>query len=143
MKAMVLLSGGLDSSTALAIAVDKHGAQNTIALCLSYGQKHEKELSSARAVAAHYGVELIETDVSYIFKYSNSSLLKGSDNEIPKESYAKQIEKTGGKAPVSTYVPFRNGLFLSVASSIALSRECDIIYYGAHADDAAGLFACL
>ena len=58
--------------------------------------------------------------------------------EIPEESYASQIEKTGGDKPVSTYVPFRNGLFLSTAASIAISKECDIIYYGAHADDAAG-----
>lgn len=53
------------------------------------------------------------------------------------ESYAKQIDKTDGK-PVSTYVPFRNGLFLSSAASIALSKECSVIYYGAHSDDAAG-----
>ena len=121
MKAMVLLSGGLDSSTALAIAVDKHGAQNTIALCLSYGQKHEKELSSARAVAAHYGVELIETDVSYIFKYSNSSLLKGSDNEIPKESYAKQIEKTGGKARINMK---KNLLILTLCAWTISAMAC-------------------
>ena len=53
------------------------------------------------------------------------------------ESYLKQLEKTNG-SPVSTYVPFRNGLFLSTAASIALSKNCDVIYYGAHADDAAG-----
>ena len=41
-------------------------------------------------------------------------------------------------APVSTYVPFRNGLFLSSAASVALSHGCEVIYYGAHADDAAG-----
>ena len=68
---------------------------------------------------------------------SNCSLLSHSDVDIPKESYAEQIEKTDGK-PVSTYVPFRNGLFLSTAASIALSKDCGVIYYGAHADDAAG-----
>ena len=57
--------------------------------------------------------------------------------DIQKESYAKQLERTDGK-PVSTYVPFRNGLFLSTAASIALSKDCGVIYYGAHADDAAG-----
>ena len=61
----------------------------------------------------------------------------GSSEEIPHESYAKQLEDTNG-TPVSTYVPFRNGLFLSSAASIALSRECSVIYYGAHSDDAAG-----
>ena len=48
----------------------------------------------------------------------------------------QQIENDG--KPVSTYVPFRNGLFLSCAASIALSKECEIIYYGAHSDDVAG-----
>jgi len=57
--------------------------------------------------------------------------------EIPEESYADQLKKTDGK-PVSTYVPFRNGLFLSSAASIALSKDCSVIYYGAHSDDAAG-----
>ncbi len=58
--------------------------------------------------------------------------------EIPEESYAEQLSKNPDGKPVSTYVPFRNGLFLSSAASIALSLECDVIYYGAHADDAAG-----
>lgn len=73
-----------------------------------------------------------------IFQYSNCSLLQQSTEDIPEESYADQIEKTGGETPVSTYVPFRNGLFLSSAASIALSKDCGVIYYGAHADDAAG-----
>ena len=76
-------------------------------------------------------------DLGKIFQYSNCSLLSHSDQEIPTESYAQQIEKTDG-APVSTYVPFRNGLFLSSAASIALSKGCGVIYYGAHSDDAAG-----
>lgn len=139
MKTMVLLSGGLDSSTALAMAADEYGAENVTALCVYYGQKHAKELAAARDVAAHYGVELIETDVSVIFQYSTCSLLKGSKREIPKESYAEQTAKTKGDKPVDTYVPFRNGLFLSAAASIALSKECSVIYYGVHADDSAGL----
>ena len=57
--------------------------------------------------------------------------------EIPEEAYAEQLTKTDGK-PVSTYVPFRNGLFLSSAASIALSKDCNVIFYGAHSDDAAG-----
>lgn len=138
MRALVLSSGGVDSTTALGIAVDKFGKDNVIALSMSYGQKHDKEIQAAIAVSEHYGVEHLFLDLSKIFQYSNCSLLKQSTDEIPEESYAEQIEKTGGDKPVSTYVPFRNGLFLSAAASIALSKECDIIYYGAHADDAAG-----
>ena len=64
-------------------------------------------------------------------------MLSSSGEDIPKESYAEQLEKTDRK-PVSTYVPFRNGLFLSCAASVALSNGCTEIYYGIHTDDAAG-----
>ena len=138
MRALVLSSGGVDSTTCLGLAVSKSGAENVTALAITYGQKHDKEVQAARAVAAHYGVELIELDLSLIFRYDTTcSLLTGSDTEIPRESYADQLKKTDGK-PVSTYVPFRNGLFLSSAASIALSKGCEVIYYGAHSDDAAG-----
>ncbi len=132
MKALVLSSGGVDSTIA------KYGKENVIALSISYGQKHDKEIQAASAVAKYYGVEQLFLDLSLIFSYSNSSLLKQSTEEIPEESYAEQIKETGGSKPVSTYVPFRNGLFLSSAASIALSKGCGVIYYGAHADDAAG-----
>lgn len=137
MKALVLLSGGVDSTTCLGIAIDKYGSENVLALSVSYGQKHIKEIEAARQIASHYGVELLELDLSKMFEFSNCSLLSKSDMEIPHEEYAKQLEKTDG-APVSTYVPFRNGLFLSSAAAIAVSRDCEEIYYGAHADDAAG-----
>ncbi|MBR3629622.1 MAG: 7-cyano-7-deazaguanine synthase QueC [Oscillospiraceae bacterium] len=137
MKALVLLSGGLDSTTCLALAVEHYGKENVEGLCIFYGQKHTRELRAARAVAAYYGISLTELDLARIFAGSDCTLLQGSTGEIPKESYAEQLEKTDGK-PVSTYVPFRNGLFLSSAASVALSKGCSVIYYGAHADDAAG-----
>ena len=136
MKALVLFSGGVDSSTCLAIAVDKYGADNVLALCIYYGQKHDKEMQAARRTAAHYGVEFRTLDLALIFAGSDCTLLAGNA-DIPQESYAEQLKKTNGK-PVSTYVPFRNGLFLSSAASIALSNDCGVIYYGAHSDDAAG-----
>ena len=52
-KALVLASGGLDSTTLLAYVIDKHGAENVQALSIHYGQKHERELTSARMVTAH------------------------------------------------------------------------------------------
>lgn len=137
-NALVLTSGGVDSTTALALAIDKYGKDHVLALSISYGQKHSKEIEAAKAVARHYGVEQLFLDLGLIFQYSNCSLLQQSTEDIPEESYAEQIENNGGETPVSTYVPFRNGLFLSAAASIALSRDCEVIYYGAHADDAAG-----
>ena len=138
MRALVLSSGGVDSTTCLAMAVKEVGAENVLALSVYYGQKHDKEIQAAKKVAEYYGVQRMELDLSVIFAGSNCSLLKQSTEDIPLESYAQQIEETHGEHPVSTYVPFRNGLFLSSAASIALSHDCSKIMYGAHADDAAG-----
>ena len=137
MKALVLFSGGVDSTTCLGMAVLRYGAENVTALSVQYGQKHAREIEAAEKIAEYYGVELIHLDLTPIFAFSDCSLLKQSEEDIPRESYAEQIGHTGGK-PVSTYVPFRNGLFLSPAASVALSKGCGVILYGAHADDAAG-----
>ena len=136
-KALVLFSGGVDSTTALALAIEKYGKDNVIALSVVYGQKHDKEFECSCKIARYYGVEHIYLDLSKMFEYSDCTLLKHSSKEVPHEAYEEQIKETNGK-PVSTYVPFRNGLFLSSAASIAISKECEVIYYGAHRDDACG-----
>lgn len=136
-KAMVLFSGGVDSTTCLALAIERFGRENVIPLSIVYGQKHIKEVEAAKKVLDYYKIEGMELDLAPIFAYSNCSLLSHSKEEIPEESYATQLEKRNG-SPVSTYVPFRNGLFLASAASLALSRDCSYIYYGAHRDDAAG-----
>ena len=136
-KALVLTSGGLDSTTLLAFAVDKHGAQNVHALSLLYGQKHAREMESARMVAAHYGVELHTLDLTAVFLESDSSLLAHSTEAIPHADYAEQMRELDSPI-VSTYVPFRNGMFLSSAAAMALSLGCSTLYYGAHHDDWAG-----
>ena len=137
MKALVLVSGGVDSTTCLGMAVKEYGHENVVGLSIFYGQRHDKEIKAADAVCDFYKVEHITLDLSTMFRFSDCTLLQHSDGEIPEESYAEQLSKTDGK-PVSTYVPFRNGLFLSSASAIALSKGCSKIYYGAHSDDAAG-----
>ena len=78
MKAMVLFSGGVDSTTCLGMAVDKYGAEEVLALSVSYGQKHQKEVEAARKIAADYGVAWKQLDLSVIFADSNCSLLSGS-----------------------------------------------------------------
>ena len=141
MKALVLNSGGVDSTTCVGIAVDKYGKDNVVTASLYYGQKHDKELECARKIAEYYGVAHIEEDISNIMKYASNvcSLVKGGKDIIHK-SYSEQIEENG-EGRVETYVPFRNGLLLSIATAYADSlfpgEEVEI-YYGAHADDAAG-----
>lgn len=136
-KALVLCSGGVDSTTLLALAVQTYGAHQVYALSIAYGQRHAKELKAARKIAEYYGVEQRFLDVGSIFAESNCSLLAHSTQDVPQHSYAEQLAHTEGN-PVSTYVPFRNGLFLSAAASMALSLECSVLYYGAHHDDWAG-----
>lgn len=135
MKALVLFSGGLDSTTILAMAVEKYGKDEVLALSIRYGQKHEKEIKCAEDIVKYYDVQHIDYNANNLFKYSDSTLLK-NNKEIPIGSYSEQQE--GSEQPVSTYVPFRNGVFLSMAASIAFSYGCDTIYYGAHKDDATG-----
>ena len=136
-KAMVLFSGGIDSTTCLGLAIERFGKGNVIPLSIMYGQKHAREAEAAGQILKHYGIEGIALDLTPVFAWSNCSLLAHSEDEVPLESYAEQLKETNG-TPVSTYVPFRNGLFLSSAASVALSKGCSCIYYGAHRDDAAG-----
>ena len=133
--AVVLLSGGVDSTTCLAYAVEIFGPDRVLALVLYYGQKHAKELESARKVTEYYGVDCIVKEVTGAFSESDCTLLNGR-GAIARGSYVAQ--QKGQNKPVETYVPFRNGLFLSYAAAIAASVHAEVIYYGAHADDAAG-----
>lgn len=138
MKAVVLLSGGVDSATCLGMVVDCYGNKEVTALSIYYGQKHEKELACAKKLAEHYGVQHIVRDISSIMELSDCCLLKNSKNEIKHTTYAEQLKELGGEGTVSTYVPFRNGLMLSSAASLAYSLGGCEVWYGAHADDAAG-----
>lgn len=139
-KGIVLSSGGVDSTTCLSIAVNELGAQNVTSVSMFYGQKHKKELEAARKVAEYYNVPHYELDLSVVFAQSNCSLLSHSTQKVPEGDYADQIDRSDD-GMVSTFVPFRNGMFLSAAASLAVSLfpgEEAFIYIGAHADDAAG-----
>jgi len=83
MKALVLFSGGVDSTTCLGMAVDIYGKENVVALSMSYGQKHTKEIEASDKIAKYYEVEHIYLDLAKIFEYSDCSLLTHSDKEIP------------------------------------------------------------
>lgn len=129
----------MDSTVCVAMAVAKYGAENVATTSIFYGQKHNKELECARKVADYYKLPHYEFDLSSVLQFSNCSLLAQSTQAIEHKSYAEQITPVNGK--VSTYVPFRNGLMLSVCASLAQSifeNDGVEIYLGAHGDDAAG-----
>ena len=77
MKALVLSSGGVDSTTCLALAVEKYGADEVLSLAMYYGQKHDKELEASRKVAAYYGVAHKVLNLASIFEDSDCTLLAG------------------------------------------------------------------
>jgi 7-cyano-7-deazaguanine synthase len=138
-KKIVLISGGLDSTVLLHQVVRAQGADNVIGLSIYYGQRHAIEKYCAIHHCNKLGVQYIEADLSDVFKYNvnASSLLKDSEQPIVHKSYEEQLQDTLGDA-ITAYVPYRNGLFLSFAASVAFQLDCDEIYYGAHSDDAAG-----
>lgn len=142
-RALVLSSGGIDSTTCLAIAIKDLGVENVDVVTAYYGQKHSKEMMASRLVADHYGISEAkrhDLDLSKvgIFDASECPLLEGRNEAICHESYAEQVEREG---MVRTYVPFRNGLMLSAVAALAMSLypsdEVSIVI-GVHADDAVG-----
>lgn len=139
-RAIVLSSGGIDSTTCVAYTVDYFGKQNVCTVSFLYGQKHSKELDCAKAIADYYGVNHYVLNISEILKYSDCPLMQNSTKDVELGSYSDQVTRNKD-GMVSTYVPFRNGLMLSAAASLAFSlnpEEKTDIVIGAHADDAAG-----
>lgn len=137
MKAVVLLSGGLDSATCLAIAIKKHGRENVSAVSIFYGQRHARELSSAKKIVEYYGVNHYEFDAAQVMRYSNSALMNTSIKNLEPTTYGEQVKKN---PCVDTYVPFRNGLMLSMAASFVdgIFNGTDAeIFIGVHQDDSA------
>ena len=134
-EAVVLLSGGLDSSTVLAMALER--GFEVVALTFDYGQKHRRELDSAARVAKHYGVKEHIVLPLALGSYLNSSLTRDSIS-IP----SGRCKAEEGAAIPSTYVPARNIVFLSIASSIAESRGSGSVFIAANAIDFSGYPDC-
>ena len=138
-RAIVLSSGGVDSTTCVGLAIEKFGKDSVSTVSVYYGQRHNKELECAEKIAKYYNVphHVIDLSNTGIFNNSNCSLLAHSTDTIKHKSYAEQIFSDGDTI-VNTYVPFRNGLILSAVAALALSLypQDDIsIYLGIHADD--------
>jgi len=124
---VVLFSGGLDSTTALAWAVDRY--DDVRALTFDYGQRHRVEIGLARKAARRLGVphSVLKVDLRQI---GGSAL---TDPAIPLPRPAKPSARRSG--PPATYVPFRNGIFLALAAAWAEARGLRDLVCGFHVDD--------
>lgn len=134
-KAVVLVSGGLDSTTCLAIA-QKQG-YDLYALTLSYGQRHRVEIKAARKIAKTYQVKKhleLEVPLTAI----GGSALTDSKIKVPKQRSLKEM----GMGIPSTYVPARNTVFLSLALAWAEVLEAEDIFIGVNALDYSGYPDC-
>lgn len=134
MKAVVLLSGGLDSTVMLALAISQ--GRQCHAISFDYGQKHRVELESAKAVAAHYGIPHRIIAIEPI-TFWNSSLV--GDQSVPKGRTSAEI---GSGSIPSTYVPARNTIFLSYALALAEVIGAQEVHYGPNALDAKPYVDC-
>src|ERR1043166_2893136 len=131
MKAVILLSGGLDSATVLAIA--KHEGRACHALSIVYGQRHEVELVAAKRVARAIGVEEHVVEHLDLRVFGASALT--SDIDVPKDS-------VGTPGIPITYVPARNTIFLAITLGFAESRGAAEIWLGVNAVDFSGYPDC-
>lgn len=135
MHAVVLLSGGLDSATALAICRDE--GYEPHALSFRYGQRHDVELQSASAVARAAGISQYIVEIPDLGALGGSALTGAS--EVPKHESVDELDSTE-VAP--TYVPARNTIFLSFALAYAEVLGADDIYIGVNALDYSGYPDC-
>ncbi len=126
MKLAVLLSGGLDSTAALHWTHAEHDV--VCAISFDYASNHaQRELACARWQAASLGIPYHQLDIRSIATHLRSALLSGAD-AIPTGTYDEQNMK-------QTVVPFRNGIFLSIAAGIAESQGAEGLVIAAHAGD--------
>jgi len=133
-KAVVLLSGGMDSATAAAVALEQ--GFEVYALSFRYGQRHATELEAARRVAERLGLRrqvVLDIDLRAI----GGSALTG-DLQVPKDT---PLERIGSSIP-ATYVPARNTIFLSFALGWAETLGASDIFLGANALDYSGYPDC-
>lgn len=140
-KAVVLLSGGMDSCVSTAEAVEAHGAGNVALLHASYGQRtQQRERRAFEAIGDFYKInQRLVADLSY-FRAIGGSALTDTAIAVPENQLASG-GSDGNDIPV-TYVPFRNAHFLSIAVSWAEAIGARAIYIGAVAEDSSGYPDC-
>ena len=131
-RAVVLLSGGVDSTTVLAIA--RQEGLECHALSFDYGQRHRRELDAARAVALAFGVHEHHVVSIGMEGITGTALLEDSPIDVPKDGLSEGI--------AVTYVPARNTIFLSFALGLAESIKAGQIFIGVNVVDYSGYPDC-
>jgi 7-cyano-7-deazaguanine synthase len=134
-RAVVLTSGGLDSTTCLALALAE--GLEPVALSFDYGQRHAVELHAARRVVEHYRLATHLVIEAGFFRQLGGSALT-DELEVPRH---EGVEELPEGIPV-TYVPVRNLVFLSVAAAVAERHDARAIYIGVNAVDYSGYPDC-
>lgn len=128
-KAVVIASGGIDSSTLLYMVSDR--GIDIHALTFIYGQKHRREIESARKLCSMLGVSHRVIDLSALKEILSGSALTDSSIDIPKVPAAAEHYET----LATTIVPNRNAIFLSIGVGAAVSIGAKTVYFGAHHSD--------
>ena len=129
MSAIVLLSGGQDSATCLAVASSTHSKIHCIAF--NYNQRHIIELDYAKKLADHANATFQVIDARFLSQLSQSAMLNNS----------QEIRHEEGQLP-TTFVPGRNAFFLTIASAIAYEYKASVIYTGVCQTDYSGYPDC-
>ena len=127
---VVLLSGGMDSTTLLYHIKNEYPDSNIHALTMYYGQRHKNEIKFAKAHCKKLDVPYYEIKLDFVSKITEnvSSLVKDSELEIPNKEYDPD------ETP-NTYVPFRNAMFTMIAASYCECNNLKNIYYAGHIGD--------
>ena len=126
MKAVVLFSGGLDSTVLVQQLI--HDQASVRLLSINYGQRHKKELSHSARIATSMNLPHRILDLPDLAELLSGSSLTDSSVELPEGHYAEESMK-------STVVPNRNMILLAMAAGYALSIDFDTVAYAAHAGD--------
>ncbi len=142
-KAIVLLSGGQDSTTSLYWAKEKYGADELLALSIFYGQRHAPELQAAQNIAKMAGVRHVELEATVLAAIGDSDLVK-KDTEIKADGGYKDTATldTMSKGLPTSFVPGRNLLFLSLAAAVAVREGAKEIVTGVCQTDFSGYPDC-
>lgn len=119
-KAIVVHSGGMDSSICLSLAIEQYGASNVLAMSFTYGQRHSNELENAKKICLEWKVDRVVIDINCLKEVTSNALMDSS----------KKIESSKGNTAPNTLVVGRNGLMARIAAIHAEHLGAECIFMG-------------